>query len=65
MNKPTFWIIAHCLRIDDDYQDHYRRFEGTKREAMRILNEIINRDWGDDVKLMTASLGKEIAGTDY
>ena len=62
--KSSFWIIAHCLSVNGNHQDHYQRFEGTKREAMHALNEIINRDWGDDCVLMTASIGKEFAGTD-
>lgn len=65
MADRGMWIIAHCLSVNGDYQDHYRRFEGTEREAKRVLHEIIYRDWGADCVLMTASLAKEVAGTDY
>lgn len=64
MTDRGMWIIAHCLSVNGDYQDHYRRFDGTKREAERVLHEIIYRDWGADCVLMTASLAKEVAGTD-
>ena len=32
MQKPI-WIIAHCLSVNGDYQDHYRRFEGNEARS--------------------------------
>ena len=65
MDTTPFWIIAYCLSRNGGHEDHYVRRDGSKHEAERELDEIINRDWGVDCVLMTASLAIEVAGTDY